>query len=117
MKNDLSEKDLVIPKKQRIGERLVVLDKNSFVYDIYNNQSEIRERFRHRYSFNMKYKDLVTKNGIKFAGSNYEKGIETHEILEYSKNKFFVAVQFHPEFNSKIFKPHLLFNRFLSACL
>ena len=48
------------------------------------------------------------------AGVNEKRNLV--EIAEIPKNKFYVAVQFHPEFKSHPDNPHPLFLEFINAC-
>jgi CTP synthase len=75
----------------------------------------ISERHRHRYEFNNKYKDILTKHGLIIAGVYPQAGLA--EIVEIKDHPWYVACQFHPEFKSKPDKPHPLFRDFIRACL
>ncbi len=90
----------------RLGAYPCVLDKSTLSYKAYNSE-EIVERHRHRYEFNNEYRDLLSKYGLVIAGV-YPKA-DLVEIVEVKDHPWFVAVQFHPEFKSKPFKPHPLF--------
>lgn len=73
---------------------------------IYSSK-EVLERHRHRYEFNNEYKEELEKKGVVFSGINLERDLV--EIIEVPANDFFVAVQFHPEFTSKLTEPNPLF--------
>ncbi|MFH1283263.1 MAG: CTP synthase [bacterium] len=73
----------------------------------------IRERHRHRYELNNKYKELFKKKGLKFSGLYKAKDLV--EIIELDSHPWFLAVQFHPEFKSRFLKPHPLFREFVKA--
>lgn len=75
----------------------------------------VSERHRHRYEFNNFYKDVLEKNGIRFAGINREKNLV--EIIELKNHPFFVGVQFHPEFKSRPLSPHPLFVEFIKSAI
>ena len=98
----------------RLGAYPCVLKENSIVREAYN-QEVVNERHRHRYEFNMKYRDLFEKNGFVISGispdNNY---VETIEIPEHP---FFVATQYHPEFKSRPNKPHPLFKAWIKAII
>lgn len=98
----------------RLGDYDCTLKKDSFAYKIYK-QDVVRERHRHRYEFNNKYKDILEENGMVFSGINLKTGLV--EIIELPKLKYFVACQFHPEFKSRPTKPHPLFDSFIKASL
>jgi len=98
----------------RLGAYACVLDKNSWSYKAYG-QEKISERHRHRYEFNNRYKDILTKAGFKVTGVNPETGLV--EIIEYPQHPWFVGVQFHPELKSRPTKAHPLFREFVKAAL
>jgi len=78
-------------------------------------QDEVMERHRHRYEFNNEYRDIMRKNGLVFSG-HYPKG-NLVEIIELKNHPWFVACQFHPEFQSKPDKAHPLFRDFVKSAL
>ena len=67
----------------------------------------INERHRHRYEFNNEYKDLFENKGLVIGGTSPDGFIV--ETVELPNLKYFVGVQFHPEFKSRPNKPHPLF--------
>jgi CTP synthase len=75
----------------------------------------IRERHRHRYEFNNVYRQQFAAHGMQVAGTNPEGTLV--EILEIPDHPWFVAVQFHPEFQSKPTKAHPLFAGFVNAAI
>lgn len=77
-------------------------------------ESEISERHRHRYEFNNKYRELFEENGMRITGLS-PNGVLV-EAVEIRSNKFFVAVQYHPEFKSRPNRAHPLFREFVKAC-
>jgi CTP synthase len=72
---------------------------------------EIKERHRHRYEFNNKYKELLASKGMVFSGINEKADLV--EIIELKNHPHFIACQFHPEFKSRPTRPHPLFNSFI----
>ena len=68
---------------------------------------EIRERHRHRYEFNNDFRDLLSEHGLCLCGQSPDGYIV--EAVELSDRRFFVGVQFHPEFKSRPNRPHPLF--------
>ncbi len=98
----------------RLGNYRCVLRKESNVYRAYGKE-EISERHRHRYEFNNTYKERFEEMGMFPAGINPETNLV--EIFEYKKHPWFVATQFHPEFNSRPTRPHPLFREFVRAAL
>ena len=75
----------------------------------------ISERHRHRYEFNNDYREAFTKAGLVIAGLS-PNGLLV-EAVENPSCRFFVGVQFHPEFLSRPNKPHPLFTQFIAASL
>jgi CTP synthase len=73
----------------------------------------INERHRHRYEFNNAYKEKFEKAGFVFSGLSPDGKLV--EIIELKDHPFFIASQFHPEFQSKPNKPHPLFKGFIAA--
>jgi CTP synthase len=114
---DLMEEQKSITDKggtMRLGGYNCIVDKGSKAYSAYLGQ-EIVERHRHRYEFNNKYLDDFINGGMVPAGVNPESGLV--EIMEIPSHKWFVGVQFHPEYSSTVVKPHPLFVQFIKACI
>jgi CTP synthase len=76
---------------------------------------EVMERHRHRYEFNMKYRDRMTEKGFAISGTSPDGTLA--ELIELRDHPYFLACQYHPEFQSKPNKPHPLFRGFIQACL
>ena len=76
---------------------------------------EIRERHRHRYEFNNDYRGLLEENGLCLCGISPDGVIV--EAVELSEKRFYLGVQFHPEFKSRPNRPHPLFAGLISASL
>ncbi|MDD4823941.1 MAG: CTP synthase, partial [Acholeplasmataceae bacterium] len=98
---------------QRLGANPFKIKKGTLAYKVYN-ATEVSERHRHRYEFNKMYQSQFEQAGMVFSGINTD--YEGIEIIEYPKNDFFVAAQFHPEFKSRPLRPHPLFCGFVKAC-
>ena len=78
-------------------------------------QDSIRERHRHRFEVNNDYVGAMQKAGMVFSGINLRRNLV--EIVEVKHHPWFVAVQFHPEFQSKPNAAHPLFAAFIKATL
>jgi len=98
----------------RLGAYDCKLDKKSVLYKFYNKEN-IKERHRHRYEFNNKYLKKFEEKGMKATGINPDSDLV--EIVEIPEHKWFVGVQFHPEYKSTVLKPHPVFISFLNACI
>ena len=75
--------------------------------------AEVSERHRHRYEVNNKYRALYEENGLVFAGLSPDGNLV--EIIEIAGHPWFVACQFHPEFQSRPLNAHPLFAAFVRA--
>jgi CTP synthase len=73
----------------------------------------IHERHRHRYEFNNAYREKFEKAGFVFSGLSPDGKLV--EVIELPGHPFFIASQFHPEFQSKPHQPHPLFKGFIAA--
>ncbi len=98
----------------RLGAYDCKLIPDSFAYEAYQ-KDEVKERHRHRYEFNNKYRDDFVKNGMRIAGVNPQDDLV--EIIELIDHPWFVGVQFHPEYKSTVARPHPLFVHFVKASL
>lgn len=98
----------------RLGAYPCIIEPRSTASRAYKKK-KIYERHRHRWEFNMKYFGLMKQRGMKFTGLSPDRKLV--EIIEIEDHPFFVATQFHPEFQSKPFQAHPLFSYFISACL
>lgn len=78
-------------------------------------QVTIQERHRHRYEFNNKYREKMQKSGMIFSGLC--PGRDLVEIIELKDHPWFVACQFHPEFQSTPLRAHPLFRGFVEAAV
>jgi CTP synthase len=76
---------------------------------------EISERHRHRYEFNNKYRDEMAAKGLSFSGLSPDGNLV--EMVELKDHPWFVACQFHPEFQSTPLKAHPLFRDFIAAAM
>ena len=105
-----SEKDL--GGTMRLGLYDAVIKNNSLISKIYS-EKRIKERHRHRYEVNIKYKKDFEKKGLIFSALSPDGTLP--EIIELNNHPWFVGVQFHPEFKSRPFTPHPLFSSFIKA--
>ncbi len=113
---------LMVPQKainrkggtMRLGDMECKLIPDTLIYEIYKNTQTISERHRHRYSFNMKYREMFEHKGMVVSSSS-EDGLVA-ESLEIPKHRFFIGVQYHPEFKSRPNRAHPLFRSFIEAC-
>ena len=98
----------------RLGSYECTLIQGSKAFEAYKSE-HIQERHRHRYEFNNEFKAEFEKAGMKCTGFNPESDLV--EIVEIPTLKWFVGVQFHPEYSSTVLKPHPLFLAFIKAAI
>ena len=98
----------------RLGTWPTKIAKGTLAEKIYGS-TEVMERHRHRYEFNMKYRDQMNAKGFVIAGTSPDGTLA--ELIELRDHPYFVGCQYHPEFQSKPNKPHPLFQGFIQACL
>ena len=114
---DLMEEQKSISDKggtMRLGAYHCELLEGSRVHDIYGT-NDARERHRHRYEVNNGLLKHLIDGGITIAGVNPARNLV--EIIELSDHRWFVGVQFHPEYRSTVGLPHPLFKSFVEASL
>jgi CTP synthase len=73
----------------------------------------ISERHRHRYEVDIKWADKFEQAGMIISGRSPDGRLP--EIIEIPSHPFFVAGQFHPEFQSSPYSGHPMFNAFIAA--
>jgi CTP synthase len=96
----------------RLGRYECELAKGSIAERIYGT-SLVSERHRHRFEFNCLYEKELADKGMRVSGRSPDGKFV--EIAEMPSHPWFIAVQFHPEFQSKPLKPHPLFASFVEA--
>jgi CTP synthase len=96
----------------RLGAQICHLEKDSTTASLYG-ASEINERHRHRYEVNNNFLDQLRDAGLRVGGWSADKTLV--EVVEVPDHPWFVACQFHPEFNSTPRDGHPLFTGFIQA--
>ncbi|QKF63702.1 CTP synthetase [Campylobacter mucosalis] len=97
----------------RLGSYECDVKPGSLLSKIYNGSKHIKERHRHRFEANPKYKESFEKAGMMISGSS--NGLI--EVAELKDHPFFIGVQFHPEFTSRLTKPNPTILGFIKASL
>lgn len=77
------------------------------------DRTSIDERHRHRYEVNPDYIDRLEKAGLNFIGKD-DRG-ERMEIIELKNHPWYVGVQFHPEYLSRVLAPSKPYLGFVAA--
>ncbi len=95
--------------------KIVLGTKTAQVYGVHDLEHDtVQERHRHRYEFNNIYRKALEDAGLVISGQSPDGSLV--EIVELKDHPFMVASQFHPEFLSRPYKPHPLFQGFIDAC-
>ncbi|MCD6449141.1 MAG: CTP synthase [Thermotogaceae bacterium] len=109
------KKILKLGGTMRLGAQWMEILKGSKLYKIYGKTQE-HERHRHRYEVNYeKFKDMFKFPGEEGNRLTISAKSEFVEAIEIDNHPFFVGVQFHPEYRSKVGNVHPLFKAFLEA--
>jgi CTP synthase len=98
----------------RLGLYPCRLQPNTLAFKVYQREV-IYERHRHRYEFNNSYRNLFLETGYLISGASPDGRLA--EIIELPGHPFFIATQFHPEFQSRPSAPHPLFLGLVKAAL
>lgn len=98
----------------RLGAYDCILSPDSIPAKAYGT-THIRERHRHRFEFNSDYRQEFEDAGMKCVGENPD----THlvEVVEVPSLRWYVGVQYHPEYNSTVLNPNPLFVDFVRAAI
>jgi len=96
----------------RLGEYECNIKEGSNLHKAYQS-SVIYERHRHRYEANPRYREKFEANGLSITGES--QGLV--EAIEIPNHPWFLAVQFHPEFTSRLQTPNPAIFSFVKAAL
>ena len=111
----------------RLGAYTCALAPGSLAAEIYGDAERVEERHRHRFEVNNDLRYKLREAGLVFSGVNPEQDLV--EIVELPRpsagdgqadgptHPWFVGVQFHPEYRSRVREPHPLFVRFVGAAV
>ena len=98
----------------RLGAYPCKISEDSIMSRAYG-QKEVNERHRHRYEFNNAFRDSYRQGGMRFTGTSPDGHLV--EAVEIPEHKFYIGVQYHPEFKSRPNRAHPLFREFVKAAL
>jgi CTP synthase len=101
----------------RLGEYEARIRKGTIASEAYDKADSLVERHRHRYEVNPEYVEALEKAGLVFSAVSPNGLLMEIAELPKSKHPFFLATQFHPEFQSHLLRPSPLFLAFLKACV
>jgi len=98
----------------RLGTYPCTVAPQSLLHKLYD-EGEINERHRHRFEFNNDYRQVLSDKGLLISGTSPDNQLV--EVVELPGKKFFIGVQFHPEFKSRPNRPHPLFLGLVQAAM
>ncbi|TEY02010.1 CTP synthase [Campylobacter sp. US33a] len=97
----------------RLGAYECKIKKDTLLSKVYEGKKFVKERHRHRYEANPKYKNAFEEKGLIVSGES--QGLI--EVIELKNHPFFLAVQFHPEFTSRLIHVNPVILNFIKAAL
>ena len=97
----------------RLGAYNCDIKPKTLLAEIYGNAKSVKERHRHRYEANPKYKDVFEKGWP--CGKRRER--RTYRSGRTKDHPWFVGVQCHPEFTSRLTRPNPVILGFIKASL
>ncbi|TKX28058.1 CTP synthase [Campylobacter estrildidarum] len=97
----------------RLGAYECEIKPKTILARVYNNTKSVKERHRHRYEANPKYRKDFENNGLIVSGES--QGLI--EAVELNSHPFFLAVQFHPEFTSRLEHANPVIFGFIKAAI
>lgn len=111
-----SDKEYDFGGTMRLGSQECRLQPGSASYKMYGKEV-INERHRHRYEFNNNYVERLQQAGLIISGRSNasEERPPLVEMIEVEDHPWYIACQFHPEFQSKPWQPHPLFLSYIEA--
>jgi CTP synthase len=101
----------------RLGGKDVEVKPDTLAFKLFDNQTKIRLRFRHRYEVDPKFIPQLEESGLIFSGK--APGQPIMQILELPQDvhPYFVGTQAHPELTSRPLRPSPLFVGLLNAAI
>ena len=105
------DEDSDLGGSMRLGAQECMITNKTLARRVYQ-KSSVFERHRHRYEFNINFKEDLEQQGLIFSGHSKDGLVE---IIELADHPWFFACQFHPEFTSSPRKGHPLFESFIKA--
>jgi CTP synthase len=97
----------------RLGAYECQTKKGSLLREVYEGKTTIKERHRHRYEANPNYRKAFEAAGLIVSGE--ANGLI--EAVELKDHPWFIGVQFHPEFTSRLTNPNRAIRAFANAAL
>ncbi|PNR96341.1 CTP synthase [Petrotoga olearia] len=100
----------------RLGAQNIEILPNTKLHKIYGEKNSIFERHRHRYEVNYKeFEDMFEKGKNVPNKLSISAVTDFVEAIELSSHPFYIGIQYHPEFKTKVGDPHPIFKAFIEA--
>jgi CTP synthase len=97
----------------RLGAQKTPVFDGTKLKEVYGGKTEVIERHRHRYEVNYELcKEFFDREECGFKVSSKADFVEAVEIKDHP---FFVGIQYHPEYGTKVGAPHPLFVKLIKA--
>ena len=96
----------------RLGAYPCDITPNTLAHSVWGAE-HISERHRHRYEMDISFENKFADAGMIISGRSPDGRLP--EIVELKNHPFFIAGQFHPEFQSSPYTGHPMFNAFIAA--
>jgi CTP synthase len=101
----------------RLGGKDIELKPNTLASRLYDNATNIRLRFRHRYEVDPKFIPILEEHGLIFSGKHPT--LPIMQVLELSQetHPYFIGTQAHPELTSRPLRPQPMFIGLVKAAM
>ena len=110
----MEEQKAHLSDTMRMGNFDCALIEGSKLKEIYGANC-IQERHHHRYELNNRYQEQLEAAGMKCVGINPDTKLV--EAVEVAEHPWYIGVQYYPQYNSTVLKPHPLFLAFIKAAI
>ncbi len=114
-KKNLADKNF--GASMRLGDYPCKIKKATLAFEAYKTTGPVLERHRHRYEVNNKFRKALGSKGMIFSGIYTKKDLVEIAELDRTLHPWFLGTQFHPEFQSRPWKPQPLFDAFIKVCI
>jgi CTP synthase len=101
----------------RLGGKDVELKPNTLAWQLFDKQTRIRLRFRHRFEVDPKFIPALEQHGMIFSGKHPTQPIMQVLELPQEVHPYFVGTQAHPELTSRPLRPQPMFLGFVKAAI
>ncbi|VEU77029.1 CTP synthase [Mycoplasmopsis columbina] len=98
----------------RLGEDKVIALDNTLAQKIYG-KDVFEQRHRHRFEVAPEFRQSLQTENFIFSG--IKPGESVAEICELKNHPFYLGVQYHPEFSTRVLKSNPLFDSFIQSVI